>query len=108
LADALFVIVTYFFGTLLNSYVVAERAGKSYQGRITPRNIGRRKDFWNRLNMAYNDLQMQGVLRKVKANNKFGYQEIIDRLINGKVATMICSVLIRVHFPALDFLSRMH
>ncbi len=79
LADALFVIVTYFFGTLLNSYVVAERGGKSYQGRITPRNIGRRKDFWNRLNMAYNDLQMQGVLRKVKANNKFGYQEIIDR-----------------------------
>ena len=67
LADALFVIVTYFFGTLLNSYVVAERDGKNYQGRITPRNIGRRKDFWNRLDMAYNDLQMQGVLRKVKA-----------------------------------------
>jgi hypothetical protein len=79
LADALFVIVTYFFSTLFNSYVVAERDGKSYQGRITPRNIGRRKDFWNRLDMAYNDLQMQGVLRKVKANNKFGYQDIIDR-----------------------------
>ena len=79
LADALFVIVTYFFGTLLNSYVIAERGGKNYQGRITPRNIGRRKDFWNRLDMAYNDLQMQGVLRKVKANNKFGYQDIIDR-----------------------------
>ena len=79
LADALFVIVTYFFGTLLNSYVVSQRDDKNYQGRITPRNIGRRKDFWNRLDMAYNDLQMQGVLRKVKANNKFGYQDIIER-----------------------------
>ena len=79
LADALFVIVTYFFGTLLNSYVLSERESKNYQGRITPRNIGRRKDFWNRLNMAYNDLQMQGVLRKIKVNNKFGYQDIIDR-----------------------------
>ena len=79
LADALFVIVTYFFGTLLNSYVVSQRDGKNYQGRITPRNIGRRKDFWNRLDMAYNDLQMQGVLRKVKANNRFGYQDVIER-----------------------------
>ncbi|RZO72190.1 MAG: ATP-grasp domain-containing protein [OM182 bacterium] len=79
LADALFVIVTYFFTTLLNSFVVNERDGKNYQGRIAPRNIGRRKDFWNRLDMAYNDLQMQRVLREVKGKSQFTYQDIIDR-----------------------------
>ena len=79
LADALFVVVTHLFESLLNSYIAAEREGKSYQGRIAPKNIGRRKDFWNRLNMAYNDLLMQNVLRAAKNQNRFGYSDIIDR-----------------------------
>ncbi|MEM7003706.1 MAG: biotin carboxylase N-terminal domain-containing protein [Pseudomonadota bacterium] len=79
LADALFVVVTYVFDTLLQSYISSQRDGKSYQGRIAPRNIGRRKDFWNRLDMAYNDLLMQNVLRQQKNTHRFGYQDIIDR-----------------------------
>lgn len=79
LADALFVVVTYLFESLLSSYVAAQRDGKNYQGRIAPKNIGRRKDFWNRLEMAYNDLLMQNVLREQKNRHRFGYKEIIDR-----------------------------
>ena len=80
LADALFVVVTYLFETLLNSYIGSvQQSSKHYQGRITPKNIGRRKDFWNRLEMAYNDLLMQNVLRRHKNTNQFGYQDIIER-----------------------------
>lgn len=79
LADALFVVVTYLFETLLSAHIEATRQGKTYQGRIAPRNIGRRKDFWNRLEMAYNDLLMQNVLRQQRNSNRFGYQDIIER-----------------------------
>ena len=83
LSDALFVVVTYLFTNLLQSYQGAQRDGKTYQGRIAPRNIGRRKDFWNRLDMAYNDLQIQRVLKDVKASTTFTYQDIIDRYFDG-------------------------
>ena len=79
LAESLFVVVTYMFDNLLNSYIESTRNGKTYQGRIAPKNIGRRKDFWNRLDMAYNDLLMQNVLRRQKNTNRFGYEEIIER-----------------------------
>ena len=76
LADALFVVVTYLFEQLLTSFVQSERSGKSYQGRIAPKQIGRRKDFWHRLNMAYRDLQMQNLLRRFKGR-RFGHEEVI-------------------------------
>jgi len=79
LADALFVVVTHLFESLLGSYIAAVREGKNYQGRIAPKNIGRRKDFWNKLNMAYNDLLMQNVLRANKSSHQFTYTDIIDR-----------------------------
>jgi acetyl/propionyl-CoA carboxylase alpha subunit len=83
LSDALFVVVTYLFTTLLQSYVAAQSDGKTYQGKIAPRNIGRRKDFWNRLDMAYNDLQIQRVLRDVKATTTFTYQDIVERYFDN-------------------------
>ncbi len=79
LSDALFVVVTHLFESLLSSFIAAEREGKSYHGRIAPRNIGRRKDFWNRLNMAYNDLLMQNVLRAQKNKVRFTHEDIIGR-----------------------------
>jgi len=82
LADALFVVVTHLFDSLLSSYIASERDGKAYQGRIAPKNIGRRKDFWNRLNMAYNDLLMQNVLRANKNQNRFSYEDIVDRFFD--------------------------
>ena len=76
LADALFVVVTYLFEQLLASYVQSERTGKTYQGRIAPKHIGRRKDFWHRLNMAYRDLLMQNLLRRFKGQ-RFGHADVI-------------------------------
>ncbi len=79
LSDTLFVVVTHLFTHLLLSYVVAERDSKTYNGKIAPRNIGRKKDFWNRLDIAYRDLRMQNVLRENRANNSFDYQSFIDK-----------------------------
>ena len=78
LADALFVVVTYLFQNLLGSLVQSERERKSYNGRIAPRNIGRRKDFWYRLNMAYRDLLMQNVLNRYKREQRFTYQDVLE------------------------------
>lgn len=79
LSDTLFVIITFFFEKLLAEYYEAEQEGKSYNGRINPVSIGRRKDFWNRLTMAYHDLLIQQVLNNVKREKKTGPQAIIDR-----------------------------
>ncbi len=83
LADALFVVVTHLFENLLSSFVAAERDGKNFQGRIAPRNIGRRKDFWNRLNMAYNDLLMHNVLRANRNRNRFTHTDVIERYFDN-------------------------
>ena len=83
LADALFVVVTYLFQNLLASLVQSERERKSYNGRIAPKNIGRRKDFWYRLNMAYRDLLMQKVLNRYKREHRFTYQDILGEFFTG-------------------------
>jgi biotin carboxylase/acetyl-CoA carboxylase beta subunit len=62
--------------------IASERYGKPYQGKIAPRNIGRRKDFWNRLDMAYNDLQMQDVLRVIRSDRRFTYNDIIEQFFD--------------------------
>ncbi len=77
LAEALFVVVTYLFKTLLSSLVQSERERKAYQGRIAPKNIGRRKDFWYRLHMAYRDLLMQKVLNRYKRERRITYQDFL-------------------------------
>ena len=78
LSDTLFVVVTHLFDVLLYSFVQSERDGKAYQGRIAPKNIGRRKDFWNRLNIAYRDLLIQNVLRRFKNRGGSTYQNFVD------------------------------
>jgi acetyl/propionyl-CoA carboxylase alpha subunit/acetyl-CoA carboxylase alpha subunit len=82
LSDTLFVVVSHLFEALLLSFVQAEREGKSYQGRIAPKNIGRRKDFWNRLNIAYRDLLIQNVLRDFKNKKPASFQSFIDEFVD--------------------------
>ena len=65
-SDTLFVVVTFLFERLLTSYLQAEWDQRRYDGRIAPRRIGRRKDFWNRLMQAYRDLLMRDVLNRQK------------------------------------------
>ncbi|MYM61829.1 biotin carboxylase N-terminal domain-containing protein [Pseudomaricurvus sp. HS19] len=66
--ESLFVILTYFFETLLPEYYSSLNGG-TFKGLITPVRIGRKKDFWNRLTMGYRDLLLQRLLRSVKKSS---------------------------------------
>ena len=55
-SDTLFVIVSFFFEKILPEYYASRKTGRQFEGKIKPVRIGRRKDFWNRLNIAYRDL----------------------------------------------------
>ncbi|BAJ03652.1 ATP-binding protein [Shewanella violacea] len=79
LNDSLFVILTYFFERLLPEYFASEEENSEYTGAINPVRIGRRKDFWNRLTMGYQDLLIQKVLRDQKRTGKMGWESIIGK-----------------------------
>jgi len=66
MSDSLLVLITYFFETLVPRYIDAQMNSKSYSGQINPGRIGKRKDFWNQLNIAYQDLMVQRVLSSYK------------------------------------------
>ena len=78
LSDTLFVVITFLFEKILVSYLRYEADGIRYHGKITPPNIGRRRDFWNRLNNAYRDLQLQQVLTRYKKTERITYQAFRD------------------------------
>ncbi|NKF49286.1 ATP-grasp domain-containing protein [Shewanella sp. WXL01] len=77
LNDSLFVILTYFFERLLPEYFDSEEEHDKYTGAINPVRIGRRKDFWNRLTMGYQDLLIQKVLREEKKQGKMTWESVI-------------------------------
>ena len=81
-SDTLVVVVTFFFERLLVSHVQAVREGRRYVGRISPRNIGRKKDFWNRLNIAYRDLLIQNALLQFKARRGTGYKAFVEQFFD--------------------------
>lgn len=77
ISDTLFTVVTFLFERLFKEYLQAQWEGKKYDGRIAPKNIGRKKDFWNRLNRAYRDLRLHNALREYSA--RVTYQDVVDR-----------------------------
>ena len=79
LNDSLFVILTYFFERLLPEYFDSEKESSEYTGSINPVRIGRRKDFWNRLTMGYQDLLIQKVLRDEKRAGKMTWENITEK-----------------------------
>ncbi|MCG9695622.1 biotin carboxylase N-terminal domain-containing protein [Shewanella sp. Isolate11] len=79
LNDSLFVILTYFFERLLPEYFASEEESSEYTGAINPVRIGRRKDFWNRLTMGYQDLLIQKVLRDEKRTGKMTWENVIAK-----------------------------
>lgn len=81
-SDTLFVVVTHLFGSILESYLRAEREGARYVGKIKPRNIGRKRDFWNRLNNAYRDLQIQSTLEKYKRQRLSTFEAFRDEFFD--------------------------
>ena len=66
LSDSLLVLITFFFESLVPEYLNSQLQGKSYSGEINPVRIGKRKDFWNQLNIAYRDLLVQKTLDTLK------------------------------------------
>lgn len=83
LNDSLFVVLTYFFERLLPEYYETETDKGSYKGAINPMRIGRRKDFWNRLTMGYQDLLIQGLLREEKRKGNKGFADIIEKFFGN-------------------------
>ena len=79
LSDTLFVVVKEFFESLLISFVESEKEGSKFSGNIRPKNIGRRRDFWNRLQIAYRDLQIQATINTYKRRKLTSHQAFIDR-----------------------------
>ena len=66
MSDSLLVLITYFFETLVPRFMDSQMSGKDYNGQINPGRIGKRKDFWNQLNIAYQDLRIQRVITDLK------------------------------------------
>ncbi len=81
ISDTLFVIITFFFEKLLPEYYESNQ-GQNYNGRINPYSIGRKKDFWNRLTIAYFDLLIQDVLDDVKKQKTTQSHAFVDRFFN--------------------------
>jgi acetyl/propionyl-CoA carboxylase alpha subunit/acetyl-CoA carboxylase alpha subunit len=79
LSDTLFVVVTFLFERLLGLYLASEQDRRRYDGRISPRAIGRRKDFWNRLTIAYRDLRIQRVTDAFKARKGTSYGDFVQK-----------------------------
>ena len=78
LSDTLFVVVRTYFASLLVGHLRNERENYRYNGKIAPFSIGRKKDFWNRLNIAYRDLRLMDVLNGFKRQRRTGAQSFID------------------------------
>ncbi|NND80921.1 MAG: ATP-grasp domain-containing protein [Gammaproteobacteria bacterium] len=66
LSESLLVLITHFFEVLVPRFIDSQMHGKTYNGQINPGRIGKRKDFWNQLNIAYQDLLVQRVLGDFK------------------------------------------
>lgn len=66
MSDSLLVLITYFFEVLVPRFIDSQMSNKAYNGQINPGRIGKRKDFWNQLNIAYQDLLVQRVLNSYK------------------------------------------
>ncbi len=83
IADSLLVVVTFFFERLVGALDAAVNGGKRYNGQIAPRRIGRRKDFWNRLSIAYRDLLIQATLDRLKRLGRTTPEAFIERYFDA-------------------------
>ena len=82
-SDTLFVIVSFFFEKILPEYFVSSRTGRHFEGKIKPVRIGRRKDFWNRLTIAYRDLLFNEFLNKENRSKQINYESILDKYVKN-------------------------
>ena len=84
-SDTLFVVLSHLFERVLPELQGAAAAGKAFSGRLEPARIGRRKDFWNRLNIAYRDLLFNEILTREKRAKHTTIDSIKDAFIDNFV-----------------------
>ena len=82
-SDTLFVVISFFFEKLLPEYYSCQRTDKHFDGKIEPVRIGRRKDFWNRLTIAYRDLLFHEVLTRENRSRRTTFETLLDRFVNN-------------------------
>ncbi len=82
-SDTLFVVVSFFFEKTLPEYYASRRTGRKYDGKIEPVRIGRRKDFWNRLTIAYRDLMFNEFLNQENRSRRTTYETIIEKFVDN-------------------------
>jgi acetyl/propionyl-CoA carboxylase alpha subunit len=82
-SDTLFVVISFFFEKLLPGYYGAQESSRRYEGKVEPVRIGRRKDFWNRLTIAYRDLLFHEILTKEKRTKRTSYHALIDKYVDN-------------------------
>ncbi|MEX1237062.1 MAG: hypothetical protein WD994_02210, partial [Pseudomonadales bacterium] len=82
-SDTLFVVVSFFFEKLLPEYYAAQESGRRYEGKVEPVRIGRRKDFWNRLTIAYRDLLFHELLTREKRTKRTTYQTLLKKYVEN-------------------------
>jgi acetyl/propionyl-CoA carboxylase alpha subunit/acetyl-CoA carboxylase alpha subunit len=80
-SDTLFVVISFFFEKLVPEYYASVRSDKRYEGKIEPVRIGRRKDFWNRLTIAYRDILFHEVLTKEKRSNRTSKDILLEKYV---------------------------
>ena len=84
-SDVIFVVASYFFEKLFPEMFESQNENKSFSGQFNPASIGRRKDFWNRLNQAIKDIRIQSVLNSIKPSKTFTPQALIETLFKNFV-----------------------
>ena len=82
-SDTLFVVVSFFFEKILPEFFASRRMGKRFEGRIEPVRIGRRKDFWNRLTIAYRDLLFNEFLNAENRSGRTSIDSILEKYVQN-------------------------
>ncbi|MCA8837903.1 MAG: hypothetical protein K8963_08660, partial [Proteobacteria bacterium] len=82
-SDTFFAILSHVFYNVLPSLLRALHHSGNFDGRIQPLNIGQRKDFWNRLHLAYRDLQIDRLLTRYKREKPIGAADILKTFFSA-------------------------
>ena len=64
-------------------YYSSLESWEKFEGRIEPMRIGRRKDFWNRLTLAYRDLLFNEMLNLENRSKKMSAETIIKKFVQN-------------------------
>ena len=84
-SDTFFAILSHIFYGVLPSLLKALnlKQSSSFEGRVKPLNIGQRKDFWNRLNLAFRDLKIDLLISRSKRERPVKAKDFISALFSS-------------------------